>query len=110
MSKLIIHNKIKDRTLCLSDLDGTFDDVIKVIRQWKSDYEALCSEGEWCKLDLDYYGYDGGSELVVKYCSYETDQEEKFRLKREVEKRKKTQEKEIAKLKALKEKYKDLDI
>ena len=61
MSKLIIHNKIKDRTLCLSDLDGTFDDVIKVIRQWKSDYEALCSEGEWCKLDLDYYGYDSGS-------------------------------------------------
>ena len=59
---------------------------------------------------LDYYGYDGGSELVVKYYRYETDQEEKFRLKRGVEKRKKTQEKEIAKLKALKEKYKDLDI
>ena len=41
MSKLIIHNKIKDRTLCLSDLEGTFDDVINVIRQWKSDYEGL---------------------------------------------------------------------
>ena len=48
MSKLAIHNKIKDRMLCLSDLDGTFDDVIKVIQQWKSDYEVLCSEGEWC--------------------------------------------------------------
>ena len=65
---------------------------------------------EWCKLDVDYYGYDGGSELVVKYYRYETDQEEKLRLEKEVEKRKKTQEKEIAELKALKEKYKDLDI
>lgn len=110
MSKLIIHNKIKDRTLCLSDLDGTFDDVIKVIQQWKSEYEGLCSEGEWCKLSLDYYGYDVGSELTVKYFRYETDQEERFRLEKEAEKRKKTQEKEIAKLKALKEKYKDLDI
>ena len=54
MSKLIIHNKIKERTLCISDLDGTFDDVIKVIQQWKSEYEVLCSEGEWCRLDLDY--------------------------------------------------------
>lgn len=110
MSKLIIHNKIKEKTLCLSDLDGTFDDVIKVIQQWKSDYEGLCSEGEWCKLDLNYYGYDGGTELVVKYYRYETYQEEEFRLKREVEKRKETQQKEIAELKALKEKYKDLDI
>ena len=110
MGKLIIHNKIKDRTLCLSDLDGTFDDVIKVIQQWKSDYEVLCSEGEWCKLDLDYYGVAGGYELAVKYYRYETDQEERFRLEKEAEKRKKTQEKELAVLKALKEKYKDLDI
>ena len=29
MSKLIIHNKSKDRTLHLSGLDGTFDDVIR---------------------------------------------------------------------------------
>lgn len=39
MSKLIIHNKSKDRTLSLGDLNGTFDDVIKVIQQWKSNDE-----------------------------------------------------------------------
>ena len=110
MSKLIVHNKSKDRVVYLGDLEGTFDDVIKNVQQWKSEYEGDCSEGEWCQLDLDYYGCDGGSQLVVKYYRYETDKEEKLRLEKESEKRKKTQEKEIAKLKALKEKYKDLDI
>ena len=110
MSKLIVHNKSKDRVLYLGDLEGTFDDVIKNVQLWKSVYEGDCSEGEWCQLDLDYYGYDGGSQLVVKYYRYETDQEEKLRLEKEQKRLIKQQEKEIAKLKALKEKYKDLDI
>jgi hypothetical protein len=110
MSKLIIHNESKKRGLHISDLEGSFNDVIKTLQQWKSEYEGRCSEGEWCKLNIDYYGYDGGSELVVKYFRYETDQEEKLRLEKEVKKRMKAQEKEIAELKALKEKYKDLDI
>ena len=110
MSKLIIHNEGKKKILCISDFEGSFDDVLKTLQDWKNKYEHYCSEGEWCKLDVDYYGYDGGSELTVKYFRYETDEEEQIRLEKEVEKRKKTQEKEIAALKALKEKYKDLDV
>ena len=110
MSKQIIHNKIKDRTLCLSDLDGTFDDVIKVIQQWKSDYEGFCYEGEWCKLSLDYYGYDGASELTVKYYRQETDEEFKVRLGKEQKRLIKQQQKELEQLKKLQEKYKELDI
>lgn len=110
MSKLIIPNESKKKILCVSDLEGSFDDVLKTLKDWKVGYESYCSEGEWCKLDVDYYGYDGGSELTVKYFRYETDEEEQIRLEKEVEKRKKTQEKEIAELKTLKEKYKDLGI
>lgn len=110
MSKLIVHNKSKDRVLYLGDLEGTFDYVIKTIQQRKSEYEGDCSVGEWCELDLDCCGYDDCSVLVVKYYRYETDQEEKLRLEKEDNQRKKTQEKEIAELRALKEKYKDLDI
>ena len=110
MSKLIVHNKSKDRVLYLGDLEGTFDNVICIIQKWKSEYEGDCSVGEWCELDLDCYGYDGRSELVVKYYRYETEQEQQLRLEKEDNKRKKTQEKEIAELRALKEKYKDLDI
>ena len=110
MSKLIVHNKSKDRVLYLVDLEGTFDDAIKTIQQWKSAYEGDCSECECCRLDLDYFGCNGRSELIVKYYRPETDREQKLRLEKEDNKRKNIQEKEIAELRALKEKYKDLDI
>lgn len=110
MSRLIIRNGIKNKTLCLDALEGSFDEVIKTVQDWKSKYESLCSDGEWCKLDLEYYGHDGCSELTVKYYHYETDEEYSARLSQEAKKLSETQEKEIAKLKALKEKYKDLEI
>jgi len=109
VSKLIIRNGIKNKTLCLDDLEGSFDEVIKTVQDWKSKYESLCSAEEWCKLNLEYYGHDG-SELIVKYYRYETDEEYSARLSQEAKKLSETQEKEIAQLKALKEKYKDLEI
>ena len=110
MEKIQIEVKDKERILSLSDLEGSFEDVISVFKKWKDYYESKCECGECCKLELDYYGYDGASELSVKYYRQETDEEFKERLDKEQKRLIKQQEKELEQLKKLQEKYKELNI
>ena len=81
MEKIKIEVRRKERTLDLSDLKGSFEDVINVFKGWKESYESKCEDGECCKLEHEYCGYDGASELVVKYYREETDKEFTARLK-----------------------------
>ena len=110
MEKIQIEVKEKEQTLSLSDLEGYFEDAINVFQKWKDYYKSKCEDGECCNLSLDYYGYDGVSELNVKYYREETDEEFKVRLEKEQERLIKQQEKELEQLKKLQEKYKELDI
>ena len=110
MEKIKIEVRRKERTLDLSDLKGSFEDVINFFNGWKEYYESRCEDGECCKLDFDYYGYDGASELTVKYYRQETDEEFKVRLEKEQRRLIKEQEKELEQLKKLQAKYKELNI
>ena len=110
MENIQIELKGKKQTLNLSDLEGSFEDAINVFQRWKDYYESKCEDVEVCKLDFDYYGYDGDSELNVKYYREETDEEFKLRLEKEQKRLIKQQEKELEQLKKLQEKYKELDI
>ena len=110
MEKIQIEVKDKERTLDLSDLKGSFEDVINVFNGWKEYYESRCEDGECCKLEYDYYGYGGTSELYVKYYREETDEEFNVRLEKEQKRLIKQQQKELEQLKKLQEKYKELDI
>ena len=110
MEKIKIEVRRKERTLDLSDLKGSFEDVINIFKGWKESYESKCEDGEWCKLDYDYYGYDGTSELSVKYYREETDEEFKVRLEIEQKRLIEQQQKELEQLKKLQEKYKELNI
>ena len=110
MEKIQIEVKGKEQTLSLSDLKGSFEDAINTLQKWKTYFESGCAVGEVWKLDFDYYGYDGGSELNVKYYRQETDEEFKGRLEKEQKRLIKQQEKELEQLKKLQEKYKELDI
>ena len=110
MEKIKIEVKRKERTLDLSDLKGSFEDAINVFQRWKDYYESKCEDVEVCKLDFDYYGYDGVSDLNVKYYREETDEEFNARFEKEQKRLIKQQEKELEQLKKLQEKYKELDI
>ena len=110
MEKIQIEVKGKEQTLSLSDLEGSFEDAINVFQTWKDYYESKCECGECCKLEFDYYGYDGASEITVKYYRQETDEEFKVRLEKEQKRLIKQQEKELEQLKKLQEKYKELNI
>ena len=107
MEKVLIEVNHKKQTLSLSDLSGSFEEAIKCFIGWKSYYEGKCKDSEHCKLDLDYYGYDGASELNVKYYRLETDEEFNIRLEKEEKRLSKQRDTELAQLKLLKEKYKD---
>ena len=110
MEKIKIEVKRKERTLDLSDLKGSFEDAINVFKGWKETYESKCEDVEVCKLDFDYYGYDGASDLNVKYYREETDEEFNVRFEKEQKRLIKEQEKELEQLKKLQEKYKELNI
>ena len=110
MEKIQIEVKGKEQTLSLSDLEGSFEDAINTLQKWKTYFESDCEGGECCKLDFDYYGYDGASELTVKYYRQETDEEFKGRLEKEQKRLVKQQEKGLEQLKKLQEKYKELNI
>ena len=107
MEKVLIEVSHKKQTLSLSDLRGSFEEAIKCFIGWKSYYEGNCKDSEHCKLDLDYYGYDGASELNVKYYRLETDEEFNIRLEKEEKRLSKQRDTELAQLKLLKEKYED---
>lgn len=109
-SQIVIELKSKERSLSLSDLEGSFDEAIKVVSNWKKQYTSECEDGEFCKLDFDYYGYDGASELLVKYYRYENEQEKYNRKLAEQEKENKAKLKEIAQLKSLQAKYPDINV
>ncbi len=102
--------KHKEQTLSLSYLEGVYEDAITVFNGWKEYHESRCEDGEWCELDHEYCGYDGGCELVVKYYREETDEEFKARLEIEQNRLIEQQQKEIKQLKKLQEKYKELNI
>ena len=110
MEKIKIEVRRKERTLDLSDLKGSFEDVINVFNGWKEYYESRCEDGECCKLEYDYYGYGGTSELYVKYYREETDKEFTARLQIEQKHLIEQQQKDLKQLKKLQEKYKELDI
>ena len=110
MEKIQIELKGKEQTLSLSDLEGSFEDAINVFQRWKDYYNSKCNVGEFCKLGFGYYGYDGSSELNVKYYREETDEEFKLRLEKEQKRLIKQQEKELEQLKKLQEKYKEINI
>ena len=110
MEKIEIEVRDKEQTLSLSDLEGSFEDAINTLQKWKTYFESGCSVGEVCELNLDYYGFDGASELTVKYYRQETDEEFKVRLEKEQKRLIKQQEKELEQLKKLQEKYKELNI
>lgn len=110
MEKIQIEVKDKEQTLSLSDLGGSFEDVINLLQRWKDYYESKCEDVEVCKLDFDYYGYDGGYELKVKYYREETDEELKVRFEKEQKRLINQQQKELEQLKKLQEKYKELNI
>ena len=102
--------KGKEQTLSLSDLEGSLEDAISVFKKWKDCCESRCEDDEVCKLNFDYYGYDGASELTVKYYRQETDEDFKVRLEKEQKRLIKQQQKELEQLKKLQEKYKELNI
>ena len=110
MEKIKIEVRSKERALDLSYLKGSFEDVINVFNGWKESYESKCEDGEWCKLDHEYCGYDGASEVFVKYYREETDKEFTARLKKEKRRLIEQQQKELEQLKKLQEKYKEIDI
>lgn len=109
-SQIVIELKSKERSLSLSDLEGSFDEAIEVVSKWKEQYTSECKDGEFCKLDFGYYGYDGASELLVKYYRYENEQEKYKRKLAEQEKENKAKLKEIAQLKSLQAKYPNINI
>ncbi len=110
MEKIQIEVKGKEQTLSISDLEGSFEDVINTLQKWKTYYESKCEDDEVCKLDFDYYGINGGYELTVKYYRQETDEEFRVRLEKVQKRLIKQQEKELEQLKKLQEKYKELNI
>ena len=110
MEKIKIEVEDKEQTLSLSDLEGSFEDAINTLQKWKTYFESGCEDGEVCKLDFDYYEYDGASELNVKYYRQETDEEFNVRFEKEQKRLIKEQEKELEQLKKLQEKYKELNI
>ena len=110
MEKIQIEVKGKEQTLSLSDLEGSFEDAINVFKKWKDYYESKCEDDEVCKLDFDYYGFDGAHELRVKYYREETDEEFNVRFEKVQKRLIKEQEKELEQLKKLQEKYKELNI
>ena len=110
MEKIQVEVKGKEQTLSISDLEGSFEDAINTLQKWKDYYESKCECGECCKLEFDYYGYDGASELTVKYYRQETDEEFKVRLEKEQNRLIKQQQKDLEQLKKLQEKYKELNI
>ena len=110
MEKIQIEVKEKEQTLILSDLEGSFEDAINTLQKWKTYFESGCEDGEVCKLDINYYGFVGSSELTVKYYRQETDEEFKVRLEKAQKRLIKQQEKELEQLKKLQEKYKELNI
>ena len=110
MEKIQVEVKGKEQTLSLSDLEGSFEDAINTLQKWKTYFESGCEDGEVCKLDYDYYGFDGASELKVKYYRQETDEEFKVRLEKAQKRLIKQQERDLEQLKKLQEKYKELNI
>ena len=102
--------KGKEQTLTLSDLEGSFEDVINTLQKWKTYFESGCEDGEVCKLDINYYGFVGSSELTVKYYRQETDEEFKVRLEKAQRRLIKQQERDLEQLKKLQEKYKEINI
>ena len=103
--KVKIELKSKQKSLDISDLEGTFDEVLNTVQKWKDKYETLCEDGEFCVVEINYHGYDVGVDLFVNYYRYETDQEVQVREHKLSLKKEKQQQKEIAQLKALREKY-----
>ena len=90
--------------------EGYFDEIIDNLKELKEKYHSKLPVDHWCKLEWEYYGYDGGKELYLNFYRYETDEEFKSRVYKESRKEDLIKQKEIDQLKALREKYKDLDI
>lgn len=63
------------------NLEGSIDEVIQRLQDLKQRYE----ERDWTELEIeyDYYGYDGGMDIVLKGMREETRKEEKERLEKE---------------------------
>lgn len=71
-----------DRIFC----HGTsFDDVILKLYKLKEQYVKYESQGCQIFFDVEYYGYDGGSDVYVIVDRPETDKEYEKRLSKEAE-------------------------
>lgn len=100
-----------DYELIDSDIfEGYLDEVIDNLKELKEKYHSKLPLDRWCKLEWEYYGYDSSEELYLRFYRYETDGEFQSRVYKESRKQDLIKQKEIEQLKALKEKYKDLDI
>lgn len=90
--------------------EGSFDQVIDDLKELKERYSSKLPVDHWCKLELDYLSYSERKELYLQFYRYETDEEFQSRVYKESRKEDLIKQKEIEQLKALQEKYKDLDI
>lgn len=90
--------------------EGSFDKVIDSLKELKDKYHSKLPLTHWCKLEWEYYGYDGGKDLTLHFYRYEADEEFQSRVYEESRKEYLITQKEIEQLKTLREKYKDLDI
>lgn len=94
----------------LDIFEGSFDQVIDSLKDLKEKYYSKLPADHWRKLEWEYYGYDGGKDLTLHFYRYETDEEFQSRVYEASHKEDLIKQKEIEQLKALREKYKDLDI
>ena len=90
--------------------EGSFDQVIDNLKELKEKYQSKLPLSHWCKIEWEYRDYDSGEDLYLHFYRYETDEEFKSRVYEASRKEDLIKQKEIEQLKALRVKYKDLDI
>lgn len=90
--------------------EGSFDQVIDDLKELKEKCHSKLPLTHWCKLEWEYYDYDGGKDLTLHFYRYETDGEFQSRVYEASRKEDLIKQQKIEQLKTLREKYKDLDI
>lgn len=94
----------------LDIFEGSFDQVIDELKELKERHQSKLPLDHWCKLEWEYLSFSECKELYLHFYRYETDGEHKSRVYEASRKEDFIKQKEIEQLKALREKYKDLDI
>lgn len=111
---MIVRQVVQEKTyasgLEMTDIKGSLEDIMKLFReeQMRIAKQYNIANPSIIEFEAEYYGYDGGVEMMVKFPRLETDRELEERIKKEVQAEKraaKKEEKERAEYERLKAKY-----